>query len=149
LFQILFSILKDHENIYLKFEILEIFQNFCSKSRLICELFLDIDYASIIYDLLNSSDFMFIEKSLYLIGNIIISSKEGFDYFMTHFPLEIRLKEMLQSGIYDEDTFILSNILWVLRAIIKETNEESFESVFNVFFMFLVCWYYPKDSWLP
>ena len=137
LFQILLSIFKDNENIYVKFEILDILINFSSISSLVCNLFLDIDYISIIYDLLNSSDFMFIEKGLILIGNIMISLKEGYEYILTHFPLEIKLKELLLSGKFDEDGLVLSNILWILKAIIKETNKESLEAVSKLYQLFI------------
>ena len=129
LFEILICLLKDHENIYIKYEILEIFCNFCTKSTNCCESFLDIDYISTIYALLNSSNNVFIEKGLTLIGNIIISLNEAYEYIITHFPLEIKLKELLLCGKFDNDNLICSNILWVLKTIIKEANIESLEAV--------------------
>lgn len=146
LFEILISILRDNENIYVKFEILEILDNFCCKSENVCRLFLDIDYISLIYNLLNSNDFMFVEKALILIGNIMVSLDEGFEYVITHFPLEIKLKELLLSGKFDEDQLVLSNILWVLLAIVKQSNEESLEEVEKIIYLILFWRFLKKNN---
>lgn len=133
LFVILINLLRDHHNIFIKNEIIEIFLNFTNKSTNFCEYLIDIDCFSIIYNLLNTNNNSFIEKGVLLIGNIFTSLKESYEHIINYFPLEIKLKELLLSGKYDKDNSIISNILWALKIILKRINEESFESVCFLF----------------
>jgi len=131
MFQILLNILNDHENIYIKFEILEILVNFTNISPNFCELLLDVEYFMIIYKFLDSTNNMFVEKGLTIIGNIITNLKSSYEYIIKYFPLEIKLKEHMLSGKFDNDKPVLSNILWILRAVVKQINKESYEMVFQ------------------
>jgi len=127
LFKILISLLNDMENVFVKFCIFEIFNNLSVKSKNFCEMFLDVEYFSIVYKFLDFQDYRFILKGINLIGNIIIYCDKAFDYLIPYFPLEIKTKELLLNCYSNKE--ILANILWLLRSILKRTNADSYENV--------------------
>lgn len=131
-FEILMILLMDIKYSQVKILILNIIHGLTFFSEEVCGYLMTYDNISYIYNLIEEGNIRELNFSLQIFGNILVRIENAFNEIYKYVPIEVKVKELLLSKKYENIQEIISNLIWLLKLIVKNTNTESYVNVNNL-----------------
>ena len=128
-FDILTILLLNVKNCPVKILLFNIIHGLSYHSEESCGFLLTNENISFLYNCLEGNNIKELNYSLQIFGNLIIKVDISLSEIFKYVAIDIKIKELLLNKKYENLYEILSNIIWILKLIIKNTNPESYVNV--------------------